>query len=309
MRELKLNSQKNFLLGLSVYVLWGFFPLYFSRLAPAGAFEVIAHRAIWGLIFCLSLMACTGRLRQLLTLWKDKRTFWFLVLAGHAIVINWGVYVWAILHGHTVDAALGYFINPLVTVFLAATVRHERLNALQASSLALGAIAIIVMIAGLGYVPWVSIGLPVTFGVYSLIKKQVSTTAPVVTGMALETMAVAPLLIAYFVYLVCTRGTSFHKLARHGAGAEAMVGHFALLVGAGLVTVIPLIMFAMAARGLSLTVLGLLQYTSPIMQLLIGVFIFHEPMEPARWVGTLIIWLGLMLLTWDSLRSKRHPHA
>lgn len=299
-----INTPRGYAIGVATHVAWGFFPLYFSLLHPAGAFEVIVHRAVWGLAFCVVVLAITRRFYQVKDLLSERRTALLLAVAGFFVLNNWTIYVWAVMNDHTVDAALGYFINPLLTVFLAGTVLKERLTRPQVVSVLFGVAAIIVMIIGLGRIPWVAIGLPATFAFYGLIKKQVSTTAPVVAGMAVETAAVTPLLLGYYAWLIWGQRTSIHTLtAQHADGAE-ITGHILLLVGAGVLTVVVLIMFASAARLLNLAVLGLLQYIAPIMQLLIGVLIFHEHMEPARWIGTGLIWIGLVILTWDSLRRN-----
>lgn len=305
MKPVPLNGSRGYAIGVLTHVAWGFFPLYFSLLHPAGAFEVIVHRAVWGFAFCLFVLVVTRRFYQVKDLLADRRTALLLAVAGFFVLNNWTIYVWAVMNDHTVDAALGYFINPLLTVFLAGTVLKERLTVPQTISVLFGIAAIIVMIIGLGRIPWVAVGLPATFAFYGLIKKQVSTTAPVVSGMLIETAAVTPLLLIYFAWLTWRGKTSFHTLIHNGANSVELGGHFALLIGSGVLTVVVLIMFASAARLLHLAVLGLLQYIAPIMQLLIGVLIFHEHMEPARWIGTSLIWVGLVILTWDSLR--RHP--
>ncbi|MDO5729489.1 MAG: EamA family transporter RarD [Actinomycetaceae bacterium] len=300
-----LNSPRGYAIGVATHVAWGFFPLYFSLLHPAGAFEVIVHRAVWGLAFCLVVLTVTRRFYQVKDLLRERRTVALLAVAGFFVLNNWTIYVWAVMNDHTVDAALGYFINPLLTVFLAGTVLKERLTKPQTVAVLFGVAAIVVMVIGLGRIPWVAIGLPATFAFYGLIKKRVSTTAPVVAGMAIETAAVTPLLLGYFAWLAWGGNTSLQLLAREGSSGFEISGHFMLLVGSGILTVVVLMMFASAARLLNLAVLGLLQYIAPIMQLLIGVLIFHEHMEPARWIGTGLIWIGLVVLTWDSLR--RHP--
>ncbi|MFT0847325.1 EamA family transporter RarD [Actinomycetaceae bacterium L2_0104] len=291
---------RSLLLGITVYIMWGFFPLYFHSLGPAGSLEVIVHRAIWGLISCILVIALFRRWGTLRATLADREALWRLSLAGLLIVVNWTTYVYAVQSGHTVDAALGYFINPLVTVALARFVLKERLSPLQKISVGLGVLAVVVLIVGLGRLPWVSLVLAFSFGFYSLVKKRVANRVPPLEGMAIETAAVTPILGGYYVYLVVTGTTSFHVLAADsGSESNAWVWHLLLLIGAGILTMIPLLLFARASRGLPLGVMGLIQYIGPCLQLIIGIAVFHEHMEPARWIGTAIIWLALIVMSAD----------
>lgn len=285
-------------LGLGCYVMWGFFPLYFHALAPAGALEVIVHRAVWGMVFCLLALTVTRRLGALRAAVRDREVLTRLSLAGALIVVNWSTYVYAVQSGHTVDAALGYFINPLVTVALGLVVLHERISRAQKVAVGLGVVAVVVLVVGLGRLPWVSLTLAFSFGFYALVKKNVALRVGPLEGMAVETAAVSPFLLGYYAWLAAHGTTSFDAIAR-GEGTMAWGWHLAMLVGAGFLTMVPLIMFAKSAQGLPLGVLGLIQYVSPVMQLLIGLFAFHETMEPARWVGTAIVWVALVVLGVD----------
>ena len=291
---------RSLLMGITVYIMWGFFPLYFHSLAPAGSFEVIVHRAIWGLVACLVMIALFRRWDRMRAVIADREVLGRLSLAGVLIVINWTTYVYAVQSGHTVDAALGYFINPLVTVALARFVLKERLSLSQKVAVGLGAAAVVVLVVGLGRLPWVSLVLAFSFGFYGLVKKRVANRVPPLEGMVVETAAVTPPLLAYYGYLALTGATSFHVLAADpSASANAWIWHLLLLVGAGVLTAIPLLLFARASRGLPLGVMGLIQYIGPCLQLLIGILVFHEPMEPARWIGTAIIWLALVVMSAD----------
>lgn len=291
-------------LGIFAYVLWGFFPLYFRALEPAGSVEIIVHRAVWGLVSCIIVIAIFQRTAKLKAVLADRDATIRLAVAGLLILVNWTVYVYAVQTGHTVDAALGYFINPLVTVTLAWLVLRETLTPAQVIAISLGAVAVVVLIVGLGRLPWVSLVLAVSFGLYALVKKKVAAKVPPLEGMAVETATVTPLLLGYYAYLTFTGATSFHVLSQsEPAGSKMWVWHLLLLVGAGVVTMVPLLLFARAARGLSLAILGLIQYIAPIMQLLIGILVFHEQMEPARWVATGIIWVALLILSADWIRQ------
>ena len=303
------NEPRALALGISCYVIWGFFPLYFSRLAPAGAVEVIVHRAVWGLVFCLAALAVTGSLGKVRALIADRGALWRLAGAGALVVVNWSVYVYAVLAGHTTDAAIGYFINPLVTVALGLVVLRERITPIQKIALGLGALAVLILIVGQRSVPITSLTLALTFGLYSLVKKDVAARVDPLAGMVIETAAVSPLLLAYYAYLAATSATSFHALASATEAGVSWGAHLALLVGAGALTMIPLIMFAAAARGLTLGTMGFLQYLGPTLQLLVAVFIFGEEVPLIRWVAMGVVWLALACLSADwalsAIRARR----
>ena len=306
------NEPRALALGVSCYVIWGFFPLYFSLLSPAGAVEVIVHRAVWGLFFCLVALALTGSLGKIRALIADRGALWRLAVAGALVVVNWSVYVYAVLAGHTTDAAVGYFINPLVTVALGLIVLRERVTPIQKVALALGVLAVVILIVGQRSVPIVSLTLALTFGLYSLVKKDVAARVDPLAGMAIETAAVSPVLLGYYAYLAVTSSTSFHTIATDEAGVSWPL-HLALLVGAGALTMIPLIMFASAARGLTLGTMGFLQYLGPTLQLLVAVFIFHETVPTFRWIAMGVVWVALACLSADwllsSVRAKRLARA
>ena len=287
-------------LAIVTHLLWGFFPLYFRLLEPADPVEIIVYRAGWGMVLCFLLLALLGRWSDLLSIVSNRQILWRLSAAGFLIVINWMVYVHAVLSGHTTDAALGYFINPLMTVALGLIVLRERLTFLQKIAVALGALAVMVLIVGLGRFPWVSLVLPLTFALYSLVKKDVAPSVGPIEGMTVETTVVTPFLLGYLAYLAYGQSTSFQVLA---ATSSSWQPHFALLMGAGVITMIPLFLYAKAAQGLPLGVMGFIQYISPVMQLVIGVWFFRESMEPIRWLATGIIWCALAVLTIDFTRQ------
>lgn len=298
------NDPKSLALGIGVYLMWGFFPLYFHLLEPAGAIEVIAHRAFWGLAWCLLALVAVRRIPLLIRTMKNPAFLSRLAAAGALVVLNWSTYVYAIQNGHTVDAAIGYFINPLVTVALGLLILRERISPLQKIALGFGVGAIAILFIGQGRIPLVSLTLALSFGLYSLVKKDVAASVDPLVGMSIETATVSPFLLAYFARLWIGGGTSFQTLARMGADSPTPIGvHLLLLIGAGLITVIPLILFAAAAKGLSLATLGFIQYVSPGLQMLIGVAVFHEPMDAYRWAASGVIWAALGLLTFDALAA------
>ena len=307
------NEARALALGVSVYVIWGFFPLYFSLLSPAGAVEVIVHRALWGLVFCLVALTLTGSLGKVRTIVADRGALWRLAVAGALVVVNWSTYVFVVMTGHTTDAAIGYFINPLVTIALGLVVLRERAAPIQKVALALGVIAVAILIIGQREVPIASLTLALTFGLYSLVKKDVAARVDPLAGMAIETAAVSPFLLGYYAYLVATSATSFHVLASTDEAGVPWALHLALLVGAGALTMIPLIMFAAAARGLTLGTMGFLQYLGPTLQLLVAVLIFDEAVPTVRWVALGVVWVALGCLSADwlvgSMRAKRLAQA
>lgn len=280
--------------------MWAFFALYFKLLAPAGALEVIVHRATWGLVTCLAVLAITRHLASLLAIIRDRAVLSRLMAAGLLITINWTVYVYAVLTDRVVDAALGYFINPVVTVALAVFVLKERFNRRQKIALGLGLLAVAYLVVTMGELPWISLVLAFSFGFYGLVKKQVATRVPPVAGMAVETATVVPGLLAYLGYLVWNHESSFQKVAETSISP---VLHLFALIGAGVLTVLPLLLFAKASQTLPLGILGLMQYISPIGQMLIGVLILGETMSIHRWIATIIVWIALVFLSIDGVRA------
>lgn len=286
--------------GLAAYALWGAMPVYFPLLRPAGPVEIVAHRVLWSLGFCLVLLALTRGWPALRAALGSPRTVRLLALAAVLVATNWLVYVLAVLTGHVVDAALGYFVNPLVTVALAVTVLGERLRSPQWVALSLGGLAVVVIAAGYGQVPWIALVLATSFGAYGLVKNRAGRAVTAVPGLAVETLVLAPLAVGYLAVL----GTS-------GAGTFGAYGwpHALALASAGVVTATPLLLFGAAARRIPLSLLGLIQYLTPTIQFLLGVLVLHEPMPTARWVGFALVWAALVLLGADGLRQLRSVRA
>lgn len=284
-------------LGLGAYLMWGLLPLYFPLLTPAGPVEIIAHRVLWSLVFCLALLTATRGLGDLRAAVTHRRTLGRLATASVLITTNWLVYVYGVLSGHTVDGALGYYINPLVTVALAVVVLGERMRTTQWVALGLGAAAVVVITVGMGRLPWISLVLAGTFGLYGLVKNRVGRTVGAVTSLTVETAAMTPLALAYLAFLADDGRLT---LARGGWHAVA-------LVGLGVVTAVPLLLFGGAARRLPLSVVGMLQYLSPTIQFLLALLVFEEEMPAARWAGFALVWAALVVLTVDGLRSGRPP--
>ncbi len=281
--------------GLGAYLLWGALPLYFPLLRPAGAVEIIAHRIVWSLVFCAVVLTVTRGWRDVVALLRRGATLAVLATAAVLLAVNWLVYVYATLTGQVVDAALGYFINPVVTVGLAVVVLHERLRPAQWTALGLGLASVVVLTVGAGRLPWIALALAVSFGTYGLLKNRVGATVGALPGLAVETLTLTPVALAYLVALA-VRGTG-----TFGVG----VGHSLTLASAGVVTAVPLLLFNSAARRLPLSAVGMLQYVTPVLQLSIGVLVLHEDMPPARWWGFALVWAAVVTLTADAVRAGR----
>lgn len=288
------EQRRGFFLGAAAYTIWGVFPLYFPLLEPAGAVEILAHRVFWSLATMLLFVLVFGRIRHLRTVLAHRRTFGILSLAAVVIAINWGTYIWGVNNGHVVEASLGYFINPLVTVMMGVLILGERLRRLQWVALGVAFVAVMVLAFEYGRPPWVALVLAFSFGSYGLAKKKANVGA--IESLTVETMLLAPIAGFYILWLV-NQGTSTF-------GTEGP-GHTALLVSTGIVTAIPLIFFGAAATRVSLTTIGLLQYLAPIFQFAIGVLVYGEDMPVLRWVGFGLVWIALVMFTYEAVTRRR----
>lgn len=279
--------------GFFAYFLWGLFPLYWPLLKPASALEIVAHRAAWTSIFCLLVLAFQKQLRQMFALMFTKRVFSRLLAASALISVNWLVYIWATNHGHVVEAALGYYINPLIIIAFGVLLLKETLRKLQWMAVGLGALGVLVLTFDYGRLPWIALTLAISWGSYGLIKKQLNLGA--VEGLAIETLISFLPYAGYLIYL-----------GSQGDGQwGTKPGLTILLTAAGAVTAIPLLLFNGAATRLPYSTIGLLQYITPTLQFSIGVWINHESMPAARWFGFLIIWGALVALAIDLMKSTK----
>jgi chloramphenicol-sensitive protein RarD len=278
--------------GVGAYFLWGLFPLYWPLLEPAGPVEILAHRIAWSLVFLGAVLGLTSGFRWIRSL--DRRQARLLVLAAVLITVNWGTFIYGVNSERVVETSLGYFINPLVTVALAVVVLRERLRPDQRIAVAIATVAVAVLAIDYGRPPWIALTLACSFGLYGLVKKRVGMEGA--QSLAVETALLVLPALAYVVWLEASgRGTLFADGA----------GHAALLAGGGVATAIPLILFGAAAIRIPLTTLGLLQYLGPVMQFLIGVLIYSEPMPATRLAGFCLVWLALAVFSVGALRSAR----
>ena len=276
------------LFGLGAYGLWGVFPAFFDLLSPAGAVEILAHRVLWTVMFMALLLMAVGRVGDLRAI--TPRTWLLLAFASALISANWLIYIYAVNADHVVDAALGYFITPLVSVVLGIAVFGERLNRAQGVALLIAASAVVLLSTAASGKPLIGIGLAVSFGIYGAVKKVVPTDPRV--SLSVETAIAAPFAVAYLVV---------HQIGGNSEFLANGIGHAALMILCGPVTAIQLLFFGAAAQRLPLVTLGLLQYTTPSLQLAWGILAGHEPMPPARWIGFALIWIALAIFSADAL--------
>jgi chloramphenicol-sensitive protein RarD len=281
------------LFGVSAYTLWGLFPIYWPLLKPANPLEIVSHRAVWTLVFCFIILALTKTLKSTLALLKRPKIVAGLFLGSILISINWIIYIYAANTGHVIEASLGYFINPLVVIATGVIVLKEKMRLLQWTAVGIATIGVAVLTIDYGRLPWIALGLALSWGSYGLVKKQLGLGA--LEGLSIETLLSSGFYLGYLIWL--------------GNSGE---GHFTysltltlLLIGGGAVTAIPLLLFNGSTNRLPLTLVGLLQYITPTIQFCIGVWYYHEDMPAARWAGFLIIWVALMSLALDLIRSSR----
>ena len=284
------------LFGIGAYGLWGLLPLYFFALMPAGAVEIVANRVVWSLLFCALLITVTRAWPALVAALRNRAVFGSLALAALLIAVNWLTYTYGVTTGQAVEASLGYFINPLVSVLLGVFVLKEKLRPLQWAAVGIGFVAVGVLTYSYGKLPWIALTLAFSFGLYGFVKKRVGPKVDAVTSLSVETMVLAPLAAATMIYLA-TAGTA--TLTTQGAG------HFWLLLASGVITAVPLLFFGASARRLPMTTIGLLQYFAPLLQFVLALLVFQEAMTLARWIGFGVVWVALLVLTVDVLRTTR----
>jgi chloramphenicol-sensitive protein RarD len=289
----KSSHRTGLLLGIGAYFCWGLFPLYWPLLKPALSVEILAHRVIWSLIVCLSALAFRHKISAMLQMIWDQRILGWLAVASIALSINWGIFIWAINSGHIVESALGYYINPLVMIGAGVLLFGERMRLAQWIAVCLGAASVVVLSIDYGHPPYIALSLAFSWGLYGMVKKHLSLGA--LETLTIETMILVIPAVGYILLL-----------AHQGTGQFGSSTHLTvLLMTAGIVTAVPLLLFNGAASRIPLSTIGLLQYLNPTMQFAIGILIRHEKMSQGRWVGFLLIWFALVLLSVDGFRSSR----
>ncbi|MER5615287.1 EamA family transporter RarD [Streptomyces sp. NPDC002215] len=294
-----INEQRAGLMsGIGAYGLWGLVPLFWPLLKPAGAIEILAHRMVWSLAFVAVALLALRRWSWIGELVRQPKKLGLISVAAATITVNWGLYIWSVNNGHVVEASLGYFINPLVTIAMGVLLLGERLRPVQWVAVGTGVAAVLVLAIGYGRPPWISLVLAFSFATYGLMKKKVNMGG--LESLTAETAVVFVPALGYLLWLGARGESTF---------TSGGVDHAALLASAGLVTAVPLVLFGAAAIRVPLSTLGLLQYLAPVFQFALGIVYFHEAMPPERWAGFALVWLALTLLTWDAFRTARRTRV
>ncbi|HSA52458.1 MAG TPA: EamA family transporter RarD [Yinghuangia sp.] len=288
------EQRRGLWLGVAAYGLWGLFPLYWPHLKPAGAVEILAHRMVWSMVFMLVVLTVVRRWSWVRGLLRDPVRLAKIGIAGITITTNWGLYIWGVNSDQVVETSLGYFINPLAFIAVGVLVLGERLRAAQWIAVALGVGAVLVLTVGYGRLPWLALVLAVSFTVYGYVKKTVGL-APT-ESLTAETSVMFLPAAGYLAYLSWTGEGTFGTVS---------FGQTLLLIGAGVVTAFPLLLFGAAAVRIPLSTVGMIQYLAPAFQFAVGVWIYHEAMPATRWAGFGLIWAALAVLTFDALRQGR----
>ncbi len=284
------------LYATGAYLLWGVLPLYFLLLVPTGPWEVVAWRVLFSLLFCVILLAITRGWQRLWAIVRQPRLLGLTALAGLLIYVNWQAFLIGTLDDKVVETALGYFINPITTVLLGVFILHERMRRLQWVAVAIAALAVVVIIVAYGTVPWIALTLTLSFGFYGLIKKKIGPSVDAVSGLTLESFWLIPIAVIQLIAVGMTTGITI---------GNSGVWHTVLLCFAGVATAVPLLLFASGARRINLTVIGMIQFITPIMQFIIGVMILHEPMPTERWIGFILVWVAVGVFVVDLLLAAR----
>jgi chloramphenicol-sensitive protein RarD len=294
MREEKAKVRSlGLVFGVSAYTLWGLFPIYWPLLEPANPVEIVSHRAVWTLVFCFIILWLTKTLKSTLALLKRPKIVAGLFLGSILISINWIIYIYAATSGHVVEASLGYYINPIVVIATGVLILKEKMRPLQWVSVGVATLGVAVLTVDYGRLPWIALGLAFSWGGYGLVKKQLGLGA--LEGLSIETLISSGAYLAYLIWL-----------GNQGGGQFGVSWKITLLfIGGGAVTAIPLLLFNGATNRLPLTLIGLLQYITPTIQFSIGVWYFNEDMPAARWIGFVIIWIALVALALDLVKSGR----
>ncbi|MEA0737387.1 EamA family transporter RarD [Xanthomonas campestris pv. campestris] len=293
------EARRGLLITASTFVLWGVIPLYWHVLKAVPSLQIIGHRIVWSALLVVAWLVATSGLRWWRTIAAQPRALAMLAGSSVAIAFNWGLYIWAINAGHVIESSLGYFINPLLSVLLGVVVLKERLRRLQWVAVACAALGVLWLTLDAGAPPWIALGLASSFGLYGLLRKLVAVDP--VAGLGVESVYLfvpALLLVGWGEY-----GHSGGFIGSWSLGTDAM------LIFGGVVTALPLIGFAYGVRRIPLSLVGILQYIAPSLQLLLGVWFFHEPFDQGRAIGFAAIWLGLLLFVGDSVWRARRPAA
>lgn len=288
------TSSRGFVAGLSAYTMWGVFPLFFHLLRNVPPTEVLLHRVIWSFVFVAIILSVRGWQGRFLNAWKQPVLLRSLMLSSLLVSVNWLIFIWAVGQGRVLESSLGYFLTPLVSVFLAKVFLNERLNKQQIAAIILAVCGVLWLILRFGQLPWVSLALAITFGLYGLARKKIDVDT--VTGLGVETALLLPIAIIYWIYLVTVETSHFSTLE---------FNHLLLLMASGIVTATPLLLFAYAARKLTLTVVGFMMYVNPSLQFAGALWILDEPFNQDQFIGFCFIWGALLVFSLGSIRRSQ----
>jgi len=280
--------------GALSYFLWGILPIYWKWLISVPSLQILAHRILWSFFFVLFLVTFFGSLQATKKLLREKQKLWLLIGAAIVVTINWGTYIWAVNAGHIIDTSLGYYINPLVTVLFAVIILKEKLNTAKIVALILATVGVLIMAIYFGRIPWLSLVLAISFAIYGLIKKIAKVEA--MQSLLIETMFLSPFTLIYIIW---------QESIGNGVIDNLSFSLIALLLGAGVVTATPLLLFAKSAEKVELSTLGFLQYIAPTMTLILGTFVYHENFSFWQLIGFSFIWLGLIFYSFSNYRILR----
>ena len=288
------RAQRGLLYGVSAYLMWGLFPLYWPLLKPSSALEILAHRMTWSLVFLVVVNQIRKSWPKIWAILRNRRQVGLLAIASVLISINWGLYIWAVNNEHVIDGSLGYFINPLISVALGVLYFREKLNRSQWAAILIAAVGVFWLAVLAGTVPWIGLVLAISFGFYGLLKKLVGVDG--VESLTVETILLLPFSLGYLIFLEVQSTSAF---------LHTSPSHTTLAILAGVVTAIPLLAFGAAAIRIPYSTMGFLQYITPTMQFFLGFAVLDEPMPTNRWIGFGFIWLALAIFTQDALRNRK----
>lgn len=292
------RERSGFLYMVSAYLVWGMFPAFFVLLSAVNPLESVPWRAIWSFVFSTVLVLATGRWRQLVGVLKNKRQFGFLALSGLLLLLNWQTFVYGAVSGHIIETSLGYFINPFLTIALGVIFLKERMRPIQWLAVSIAFLAVIELTVAYGQLPWIALVLALSFGLYGFVKSKAVEAVDPTVGMSVETLTMFPFALVQLVIFTLVATTTpavFMGLSTN-----------LLMMASAPLSILPLILFAAGAKRLPLIYIGFIQFMTPILSFLIGYVVMGEPMSAARWVGFIIVWLGVLLLIIDmAIRARR----
>ena len=279
-----------FIAGVAAFATWGLVPIYWKLLTKVPAPEILAHRFVWTIVFLSVLLSWQQRWREVISNARSRRSALFCLGSGVMVGLNWLLFIWAVNIGHVLETSLGYFMTPLVNVLLGAIILRERLSAWQIASILIASVTVCILAFGYGHFPWIALGLCTSFGLYGLLRKQSGTAA--IPGLFLETMFLLPLALIYLVLLAGRGALTF---------GPSHLSVSAILMTTGIVTAVPLVWFGYAARHLRLVTIGFLQYLSPSISFILGLFVYHETFTRQRFITFLLIWFALAFVSVEAV--------